>query len=123
VDLPLIPASLIRYLTHFAAVTESAVTMVSVAGFVQTFPAVIDCAALAGLHDRLDSGDRNCLRAFQSVADVLQSGFAALPIEGLVQSGQVSHSSGLHPRQWFLNVNSPADVKAVDTVLTLTRTG
>src|SRR5262249_41509336 len=45
VDLPLIPVGLISYLVHHAKITESLVTVVSIAGFIQTFPAVIDAHA------------------------------------------------------------------------------
>ncbi len=111
VDLPLIPPSLIEYLVHHALVTGAAATVVSVAGFTQTFPAVIDRAVSAGLADRLHSRDRNCLSAFRSVAGELPGGFAALQLELLVQPGQVWHPRGLHPSQWFLNLNTPGDLK------------
>ena len=45
VDLPLLPACLIDYLFHRAIITESAITAVSIAGFIQTFPVVVDRAA------------------------------------------------------------------------------
>jgi len=61
VDMPLLPTSLIIYLLHHATVTQSAVTVVSVGGFIQTFPAIIDKAALPSLQSSLDSEDRNCL--------------------------------------------------------------
>jgi len=110
VDLPLIPASLIEYLVHHAIVTGAAVTMVSVAGFVETFPVVVDRAASGLLRDRLDSGDRNCLRTLREAASALPGGFSVLQVELLVQPRQVSHARGLHASEWFLNVNSPADL-------------
>jgi molybdopterin-guanine dinucleotide biosynthesis protein A len=110
VDLPLIPASLIEYLVQHVVVTGAAVTVVSVAGFIQTFPAIIDRAASGLLKQSLDSGNRNCLKALQSAGVGLPGGFSALQIELLVQPGQVSHPRGLHASQWFLNVNSPADL-------------
>ncbi|MBS1803287.1 MAG: molybdenum cofactor guanylyltransferase [Acidobacteria bacterium] len=117
VDLPLIPASLIKYLVHHAVVTGSAVTVVSVAGFIQTFPAVVDCAAAESLAVSLHSGDRNCLKAFQAAGSNLPGGFKALEIELLVQPGQVSHPWGLEPRTWFLNINTPDDVRLLEEAI------
>ena len=114
VDLPLIPASLIDYLLHHAIVTEAAVTLASVAGFVQTFPAVIDRAALGSLMESLHSGDRNCLKAFRTAGSALPGGFSALPLELLVQPGQVKHLRALYPGQWFVNVNTPDDLKLLN---------
>jgi molybdopterin-guanine dinucleotide biosynthesis protein A len=114
VDLPLIPASLLEYLVHHAVVTGAAVTVVSVAGFVETFPAIVDRAASGLLRDSLDSGDRNCLKALRAAGNALSGGFGALQVELLVQPGQVSHPRGLHASQWFLNVNSPADLRQLN---------
>jgi molybdenum cofactor guanylyltransferase len=118
VDLPLIPASLIDYLVHHATVTDAAVTVVSVAGFVQTFPAVVDRGALGPLRERLHSGDRNCLKAFRAAGSVVPGGFSVLPLEQLVQPGQVRHPRALHPGQWFLNVNTPDDLKLLNGLIT-----
>jgi molybdenum cofactor guanylyltransferase len=120
VDLPLIPSSLIAYLAHHALVTEAAATVVSVAGFVQTFPAIIDRAALASLRSSLNSGDRNCLKAFREAGCALPGGFSVLPLELLVQPGQVRHPRALYPAQWFLNVNTPDDLRLLDKVMAQT---
>ena len=116
VDLPLIPASLIEYLLDHAVVTGAAVTMVSVAGFVETFPAIIDRAATGLLRDSLRSGDRNCLRTLRAAGNALPGGISVLQVELLVQPGQVSHPRGLHASQWFLNVNSPADLRQLSAL-------
>jgi molybdenum cofactor guanylyltransferase len=120
VDLPMIPAGLIEYLLHHATVTASALTVVSVAAFTQTFPAVIDRAALPYLESSLHSGDRNTLKAFRSAASALKRPFTALPIELLVQPGQVRHPHGMHPVQWFLNINTPSDLKAAEAFFAAT---
>jgi len=121
VDQPLIPASLIEYLLHHAIVTQAAVAVVSVAGFVQTFPAIVDSAALGSLKASLFSGDRNCLTAFRAAGNAIGGfaigGFSVLPLELLVQPGQVRHPRALHPDQWFLNVNTPEDLKLLDEVM------
>ncbi len=117
IDLPLLPACLIDYLVHRAMVTESAITAVSVAGFVQTFPVVIDRVGLPVLESILRSNDRNCLRAFRATADANYRPFSVQPVESLVQSGQVSHPQGFPAADWFLNVNSPGDLTRAETLL------
>ncbi len=117
VDLPLLPASLIVYLLHHATVTQSAVTVVSVAGFIETFPAVIHSAALPSLQSSLDSEDRNCRRAFRAAADLLSMPFSVLSIELLLQAGQVSSPQSVPPGLWFLNINTPQDLHRAEGLL------
>ncbi len=54
--LPLLPASLLVYLLHHARITGTAVTVSSVSGFAQTFPVVLDRAALPALQNELKLG-------------------------------------------------------------------
>jgi molybdopterin-guanine dinucleotide biosynthesis protein A len=117
VDLPLLPASLIVYLLHHATITRSAITVASVAGFTQTFPAVIDLAALTSLQWSLNSDDRNALRGFRAAADLLTRPFSVLPVELLLQAGQVSSRQDLPPDLWFLNVNAPQDLSRAEALL------
>jgi molybdopterin-guanine dinucleotide biosynthesis protein A len=117
IDLPLLPASLIEYLLHRAMITASAMTAVSVAGFVQTFPVVIDRVGLPVLQSTLRSEDRNCLRAFRAAADAISRPFSIQPVELLVQSGQVSHPQGFATADWFLNINSPQELTRAETLL------
>jgi molybdopterin-guanine dinucleotide biosynthesis protein A len=117
VDLPLLPSSLIAFLLHHAQVTESTVTVASVAGFVQTFPAIIDRAAAPTLKARLRSCDRKCLTAFQQAAEVLAKPFSVLPVELLLQAGQIQHPMGLPPGQWFHNINTPNDLSRAEAIL------
>jgi molybdopterin-guanine dinucleotide biosynthesis protein A len=117
VDLPLMPASLISYLLHHAEVTGSAITIASICGFLETFPVVIDRAALPVFKDSLQSPDRKCLNAFRTAADALQMPFSIVPVELLVQAGQVSDSRCLPPQAWFLSINTPADLATAKTFL------
>ena len=117
VDMPLLPASLIVYLLHHATITQSAVTVVSDGGFIQTFPAIIHSTALSSLQSSLDSQDRNCLHAFRAAADLLLRPFTVLPIEMLLQAGQVSSSQSVPPGQWFLNINTPRDLRRAEALL------
>lgn len=117
VDLPLLPASLIHFLVHRAAITGSIVTVPSVCGFAQTFPAVVDRAALPALQNALKQGSGGCFEAFESAAAALEQRIAVAPVEYLAQSGEVIHPDGLPPAMWFLNVNSPADLARAEAMV------
>lgn len=117
VDLPLLPSSLIVYLLDHAQITSSPVTLVSVNGFPQTFPAILDRATLPALSAELRSGRAGCFSAFQSAAASLALPLAVLPVEFLVQSGRVSHPHALPPALWFLNVNTPGDLQRAEGLL------
>lgn len=111
VDLPLIPGSLILSLLRHAQMTGSVVTMASVCGFAQTFPAVVDRAALPVLEAELGGGRLGCYAAFESAARALGRRAAVVPVEMLAQAGQVSHPDSLPSHLWFLNVNAPEDLR------------
>src|SRR6266702_3729720 len=110
VDLPLLPASLIRCLLFHAQITESPITIASINGFPQTFPAVIRHEARPTLEQELQSGRLGCYAAYQASASQLGRETSVLPVEVLVQCGQVSDPDGLEPPRWFSNVNSPVDL-------------
>jgi len=111
VDLPLLPASLIVFMLHHARITGAAITLCSVSGFTQTFPAVVSRTALPMLQSELESGRRGCFSAFQVVSTRLGQPLHALAVELLSQSGHVAHSDGLPPVRWFLNVNDPGELR------------
>lgn len=117
VDLPLLPASLIAYLLHHTQITGAAVTLVSVNGFPQTFPAVVDRAALPALQAELDAGHWGCFSAFKAAAAGLARPFSILPVEMLAQSGHAAHPQSLPAAFWFLNVNTPADLERAEAIL------
>jgi molybdopterin-guanine dinucleotide biosynthesis protein A len=110
VDAPLIPASLVSLLVRHAAITGALITVASVNGFAQTFPAVLDRAALPALETELASGRLGCFRAFQAAADSRKETVAVVRVELLVQAGQIAHPLGLPAAWWFLNANTPEDL-------------
>lgn len=116
-DLPLLHSSLITYLVHRAATTGAIVTLASVNGFTQSFPAVLDRAVLPGIEVALRHGRGGCYAAFQAAAAALGQQIASVPVEYLAQTGQVSHPDGLPPAMWFLNVNAPADLARAEAVV------
>jgi molybdenum cofactor guanylyltransferase len=111
VDLPLLPAELIAFLLRHAYITGMPLTVTSVAGFVQTFPVVLDRAVLPLLRSELDAGRRGCFAAFQAAAANLGQPLSVVAAELLVQAGQVEHPDGLPAARWFFNVNSATDLR------------
>lgn len=117
VDLPLLPSALIDYLLAHSRLTGAPITVPTVNGYAQTFPAVIDWACLPSLLHNLESGNRGCFGAFQASAKALDQAVAVLPLEFLIQSGQLSHAAGLPPALWFMNINTPRDRGRAEAVL------
>jgi molybdenum cofactor guanylyltransferase len=116
VDLPLLPASLITLMVRRAVIAGALITVPSVSGFAQSFPAVIDRAALPGLEDALKMGHGGCFAAFEAAAAGRGQRVAVVPVEYLAQAGQVPDSAGLPPAMWFLNVNSPAELRRAEAL-------
>lgn len=117
VDLPLLPISLITFMLHKNHVTGVPVTIVAVSGFPQSFPAVVHRATLFELEASLKRGHGGCYAGLEAAAAELGKPLEAIPVEYLAQAGQVAHSAGLPPALWFLNVNSPADLKRAEMLL------
>lgn len=117
VDVPLLPAALMAYLLRHAQVTGSAVTIASLSGAKQTFPAVLDRAVLPYLSAELDAGQRKCIVAFEGAAAALGQPVAAVPVELLVQTGELVHPEALPPVQWFLNVNDPEEFRIAESLV------
>lgn len=111
IDLPLLPVSLIAFLVSQARTTGCPVTVVSVSGFSQTFPVVLDRAVLSALERELRGGRRGCFAGLQAAASGLGRPMSVLPVEMLVQSGQIAHPEELPAQRWFLNVNAPEGLR------------
>jgi molybdopterin-guanine dinucleotide biosynthesis protein A len=95
---------------NHARVTAAPITLATVNGFAQTFPAILSMAAYPALLAELQAGRRGCYSAFQASAANLFQPISVLAVESLVQSGHVVHKDGLAASLWFLNVNIPADL-------------
>ncbi len=116
VDLPLLPASLIGYLIRRAEVTQSAITLASIGGFAQTFPAVIDRAVLPALEAELDAGRGGAFAALHAAAAALGQRVQTVAVEYVAQSGQAAHPQGLPAGLWFLNGNSPVELRRAEAL-------
>lgn len=117
VDLPFLPPTLISALLDHARITGAAITVPSVNGFTQTFPAIVDRSALPALQMALGEGDRGCFSAFQSAARTPGRPMSTVPVELLVQAGKLPQRGDLPPTFWFLNVNSPADRSRAESLI------
>lgn len=116
VDLPLLPASLVRFLLNRARITGRVITIASANGFSQTFPAVLDRSVLPGFQSELDSGRGGCFSAFQAAASGLGHSIDVVAAEVLAQTGQVAHPDGLPAANWFFNVNSAVDLRRAEAL-------
>lgn len=114
VDMPLLPASLIRYLASYAASTGSTVTWVSMNGFAETFPVVVRRSALPYLLKELREGHASCRAGFHEAASRTGEAIRVLSVEQLAQAGQVQDPRGLPPACWFHNVNSPQELERAE---------
>lgn len=117
VDLPFLPSGLVSALVKHARITGAAVTLASVCGYPQTFPVVLRNSARAALSVALNSGEGGCFAAFQAAATQVEQAFSIIPVEVLVQAGQVDHPRGLPAALWFLNVNTPRDLARAESLL------
>lgn len=117
VDMPLMPSSLIASLVSHAQITESAVTVASVSGFAQTFPAVIDRATLPALKAELAARRLGCFAGFGAAATSLDQRVSVVPVELLLQAGHAAHQDSLPAFRWFLNVNTPDDLRRAESLI------
>ncbi len=116
VDLPLLPPSLLSYLLYHARITGLAVTLTSVNGFAQTFPVVLTRDSLPELECELSSGKGGCYAAFQATAAARGQNVSILPAELLVQSRKITHPVALPVARWFININTPDDLRRASII-------
>ncbi len=117
VDMPFVPAPLVDCMLRNARSTGREVTLVSVSGFRQTFPAVLHRTVLPWLTNSLQAGERGCFRAFESAAEAQGRPMAVLPMEMLAVSGQVVDPEGAPTARWLANINTPADLEGAGSFL------
>ncbi len=116
IDLPLLPSSLLVFLLRYARITGAAVTVASVSGYPQTFPAIVDRAALPALENELRAWRFGCFSAFQAASRTMGKHPSIVAVELLAQTGQVSDPEGRPPVRWFLNLNAPADLERAEAL-------
>ncbi len=102
IDMPLMAPALIRGLMERARSGEPAITVASVGGEAQTFPAVVRRAALSVLERELEEGRLGCLAAFRA------AGLQVVKAEKIAASESPSAVD-----RWFSNLNTPEDLERV----------
>lgn len=111
VDLPLMPPALIGWLLDRAQEGDAAAAVCSVGGRAETFPAVVDRDALPVLRQELENGRGGCIAGFRAAAAALHRPFLVLPVEGAIASETVKLTRDGTPNRWFLNANTPEDLR------------
>lgn len=106
VDLPLMAPALVIGLLEDARTGGEPVTVASVRGVAQTFPAVVRRDVLAVLGRELEAGRSGCLAAFRT------AGLRAVPTEEIA-----TLEEGSLVDQWFWNVNTPEDLARMQATL------
>jgi molybdopterin-guanine dinucleotide biosynthesis protein A len=117
VDLPFLPPSLLRYLLDRSQSHGAAISIASVRGFAQTFPAVVDREVLPFLVAELKAGRGGCYSAFAAAAARLERELAVLPVEPAFEDGLVIHPRSLSTDFWFKNLNTPEDLQQAEAGL------
>ncbi len=110
VDMPLLPASLLRALLERAMITDAPVTAATVGGVLQPFPVVLDRSVLPLIRRRLNLGLRACYQAWKTIPADLGGFLDALPVESLRQCGRCEHPRSLPPLYWFQGTNTSAEL-------------
>jgi molybdopterin-guanine dinucleotide biosynthesis protein A len=117
VDMPLLPASLVSFLLEAARGEEAVVAVPAVGGFAQTFPVVLDRAALPWLRAALETGRGGCYQAFQAAAAGMERTVKVVSVEQAVKEGKLTQIESLSVENWFMNVNEPADLARAEACL------
>jgi molybdopterin-guanine dinucleotide biosynthesis protein A len=108
IDQPLMAPALLTGLLEHARTSERPVTVASVRGVPQTFPAVVRRTALEVLERELAEGRLGCMKAFCTAGrNVVAAEDLAAP--------EARHLVDL----WFSNVNTPEDLEQVKACLKL----
>jgi molybdenum cofactor guanylyltransferase len=106
VDQPLMAPLLIISLLEHARSGERAVTVASIGGVAQTFPAVVRRDALAVLESELENGRLGCMAAFRV------AGLWVVAAEEIV-----GPESRCLVERWFSNVNTAEELERVEAAL------
>lgn len=117
VDLPLLPASLVVFLLQQTLTTGASITLCSVDGFVESFPVVLRRQLLPLLKSELQAGRGGCFAAFKAAAAKVGESISVLPVDLMVQSGQLADPRRLPASSWFMNLNSAEDLQRAESVL------
>lgn len=106
VDQPLVPCGLVTAMLDRARRTASPVTVASIRGDAQTFPAIVRRDALRVLERELNAGRRGCMAAFRT------AGLEVLAAEDIMGPEAIASAE-----QWFWGVNTPEELERMESLL------
>jgi molybdopterin-guanine dinucleotide biosynthesis protein A len=116
VDLPLLPAGLLRWMVNRVERTGALATVPVLAGVPQPLVAVYHRALLPGLERSLEAGDLKTIRAVLEAAESAHSPAPRIDLFSLETLSAAGQFSGLDTDlplyRWFQNVNTPSELDA-----------
>jgi molybdopterin-guanine dinucleotide biosynthesis protein A len=118
VDMPLMPASLLRALLDRATLTAAPITALRLNGRLEPLPVVLDRAILPHLAGLLTQGQRACRIAWQSIPESFGAALDAPAVETLRAICHCVDPHGLPPVHWFQSANTPADLALLHRLTT-----
>ena len=117
VDMPLMPASLLRLLLERAILTGSPVTAIQLNGRMLPFPAVLHRSVLPHIEQCIASRQLACRSAWQAIPSAFSARLDSPSVETLRTLGLCSHPRGLAPHLWFHGANTPSDLAFIHGLL------
>lgn len=110
IDMPLMPASLLRLLLDRAALTGSPITAIQLNGRMLPFPAVLHRSVLPHIEQCIANRQLACRPAWKAIPSAFSTRLDAPSVELLRSIGACSHPHGIPPYLWFQNANTPSDL-------------
>ena len=111
IDLPLLPAGFLRDLLNRvpAGRSEPLCIIPTLSGRPQPLCSVLHRSLACGLRNALESGQYKVMLALQLAAERIAPARPEAVALDLWEIEDLPAEAGLQPREWFLNVNTPAD--------------
>lgn len=111
IDLPLLPVRFLRdLLTRVpAARSEPLCIIPMLSGRPQPLCSLVHRSLAGGLRNAMESGQYKVMLALQLATEKIAPACPAAAAVDLWQIEDLPAEGGLQPREWFLNVNTPAD--------------
>lgn len=118
VDLPLLPAEFLRWMITRAKATDAVATIPLFGGRPQPLGAIYSRRLLRGIHEALAAGQYKMMTAISSAAGALDERIDAFNVES-VAAALIPEAWPADPplRDWFRNVNTPADYEQLHSHL------
>lgn len=114
VDLPLLPAALVRWLLARAEASQAVATIPAVGDRPQPLCAIYSRRLLDGIRRSLGAGDRKVIQGIAAAAEALGESMDKFNVETVAATVDPTEWPASPPvTDWFRNVNTPADVQGL----------